>query len=216
MSPSPIRHDEAFELPVLLEDIGEEIVILAGVVAVEAVVRAHDGRHVGLPYADLESEKVTLAHCSLVDVHVYGVTSTFLVVQGIVLDVADDVLVLRALDDLSNDFASQDRVLAHVLERTAIAGFAGDVHASPQRHVVTLRAQLAADQRSILMRSIQIPAGRASHARGERRRITSVLSTHSDAVGGVGHLNRGNPQTRNRYDVTSAAVGMYSQWAHRT
>ncbi len=185
MSTSPIRQYETFEVPVFLEDIGQEIVILAGVVAVYAVVRAHYSRHVGLAYADLEGQEVALAHRALVDVHVHGIASALLIVQGIVLDVADDVLVLGTFDDLSDNFSGEDGVFAHVLEGAAIAGFAGDVHSAAQRHVVALRAQFAADKRSVLMRGFEIPTCRAGHAGGERRGIAPILATHSDSVGGI-------------------------------
>ena len=43
MSSAPIGKNEAGELEILFEHVGEEVFVLTGKVAVDAVIRAHDG-----------------------------------------------------------------------------------------------------------------------------------------------------------------------------
>ena len=64
---TPVGEDEAFEAPVVLQDLVEGEVVLAGVVAVDAVVGAHDAGGLGQVDGDLEGEQVGLAHGALVE-----------------------------------------------------------------------------------------------------------------------------------------------------
>ena len=90
------------------------------------------------------------------------VAAALLVVHRVVLDVADDVLRLLALDAVAHHRAGQHRILAHVLKGAPVARLARQVHAAAQRHVVALRAQLAANQRPVVACRLRVPAcGRA-------------------------------------------------------
>src|SRR5690349_16582892 len=40
---APVGEDKSFETPLFLENVGEEIFVFAGKIAVNGVVRAHDG-----------------------------------------------------------------------------------------------------------------------------------------------------------------------------
>ena len=77
---------------VLLQDLVEQVVVLAGVVAVDEVVGAHHRRRLGDSDGDLEGEQVGLAHGPLVEQDVHDGASGLLIVERIVLDVAHDVL----------------------------------------------------------------------------------------------------------------------------
>ena len=52
---SPVGENESFEFPVVLQHVGEQIFVLAGIVSVHAVVRTHDRAYVGIQHSDLES-----------------------------------------------------------------------------------------------------------------------------------------------------------------
>src|ERR1700722_6942888 len=91
VGPAPIGEYESFEVPVFLQEIVEEVFVLAGIVAVETIVGAHDGGDVGLLDPDLEGEKIALSGRALVDIDVDGVAATLLIVEGVMLDIAEDM-----------------------------------------------------------------------------------------------------------------------------
>ena len=180
---SPIGENESLKLPVLLQKISEQILVFAGIVAVQAVVRTHHTRDIGFLDTDFEGQQVTFARRALVDGDVHRIASTLLIVQGIVLDVAKHMLCLDPPDHRSHHLARQHWVLAHVLERAAIARLASEVHSSAQRHVVALCAQFTADQRPVFESALQIPTRSARHTRGKRCRVAPILAAHTHAIG---------------------------------
>ena len=97
---APVGDDPALELEVLLQDLVEQVVVLAGVVAFDEVVGAHDAGGVGDADGDLEGEQVGLAHGFLVEQNVDDGAAGLLIVEGIVLDVAHHVLREDALFEL--------------------------------------------------------------------------------------------------------------------
>ncbi len=149
MGSAPVGEDEAFEAPGVFEDVVEEVLVFAGPVAVDLVVGAHDGGCVGDVEADFEGEEIGLAHGALVEDGVDDVAAGLLVVEGVVLDVADHVLGLHALHELADHGSGEDGVFALVFEVAAVAGFAGDVDASTEGHVVALVAEFFADEGSV-------------------------------------------------------------------
>ena len=88
---APVGDNEPGELPILLEHIGEQLFVFAGEVAVDAVIGAHDRGGVALGNADFERQQIALARRALADGDVDGVAAALLVVERVVLDVADDV-----------------------------------------------------------------------------------------------------------------------------
>ena len=81
----------------------EEIGILAGVIAVDPVIGAHDGGGIGDGDADVEGEQIGFLHAAFGDDGVDEVAASLLVVHGVVLDVADDVLGLLTLHEIADD-----------------------------------------------------------------------------------------------------------------
>ena len=53
---APIRQYESLESEILFQDVGEQIAVLAGVIAVQQVVGTHHGAGAGLLDADLKSK----------------------------------------------------------------------------------------------------------------------------------------------------------------
>ena len=93
--PSPIGKHEALKPPGLLQYAVEQVAVLTGPIAVQLVVRAH--HHAGLPFfdGDLECQQVGFAHRAFAELDVADVPARLLVVEGVVLHVADDVLALQ-------------------------------------------------------------------------------------------------------------------------
>ena len=93
--------------------------------------------------------------------HVDGVATALLVVDGVMFDISDDVLRLFALHQLADHGASKDGVFAHIFEVAAVAQLAGKVHSATQSHVVALGAQLTTDQRPVGVCGLGVPTRRA-------------------------------------------------------
>jgi len=74
----PVGDDEAFVAPVFFQDLVEEVVVFAGVVAVDLVVGAHDGGGLRDGDGDLEGEQVALTHGTLVEQNVEDVAAGLL------------------------------------------------------------------------------------------------------------------------------------------
>ena len=162
---TPVGEDEALEAPVVLEHLVEGVVVLAGVVAVDVVVGAHDAGGMGHGDGDLEGEQVGLAHGARVEHGVEGVAAGLLVVERVVLDVAHDVVGLDAHGELADHGAGEDGVFAGVLEVAAVARLADEVHAAADGHVVALGAQLAADDRAEEEGGVGVPRWRTCRGR---------------------------------------------------
>src|SRR5579871_625893 len=157
VSASPIREHESFEMEILLQDVGEKITVLAGVIAIDAVVGTHHAAGVGDSQGDLKGEKIGFAHRTLVDVGIDGVAPSFLIVHGVVLEIADDMLRLDTIYEVADESSGQKRIFPLVLKGTAVAGLARKIHATTQRHAVTLSAQLAANESAVLESRLRIP-----------------------------------------------------------
>ena len=210
---APIGYDKALEVPVFLQDVHQQKFVLAGVVSVHAVVGAHYGCRIRHLQTDFEREQIALAHRPLVDVDVNGVASALLIIQRVVLDVADDVLGLLALHHPSHHRAGEDRIFAHVFEGAPIARLASQIHAATQRHVVSLGAKFTSDESSVFVGGVRVPARGGAQIRRQGRRIAPILSAASDTIRGIRHLNARNAEAWNRNHVARTAIGVHSQRA---
>ena len=196
MRSAPVRQHKSLKAPILLQDIREQILVFAGIVAVDRVVGAHD--RAGLPdaIADFECQQVRLAHGSLIDDCVGQIAARFLVVDGVVLQLADHVLRLLTADALTDDGAGQDWVLAVVLKVAPVAEFPGQVHSSREAHVEALCPLLPANQRPILAGGFRIPTCGRGQVRGQRCGVAAVHRAEAYSVGRTDHLERRNAQPR--------------------
>jgi len=149
-------------------------------------------------------------------VHVDRVATALLIVERVVLDIAEHVLRLQAFHDLPNHLAGQQGIFPQVFESAPVAGFAGEIDSSPEGHVVTLIAQFSADQSAILVGGIEIPTGGAGQVGGKGGGVAAIVSAVPDAVGGIGHLYGWNAQARNRNHVARATIRSYGQRTSRT
>ena len=155
---APVGEDPALEFEVFLEDLVEEVVVLAGVVALDEVVGAHDAGGVGDGDGDLEGEEVGFAHGFLVEQNVDDVAPGLLIVEGVVLDVVHDVLGEDAFFEMTGHGSGEHGIFTGVLEVAAVAGFASDVDAAADGHVEALGAEFAADDRAVEEGGVGVPA----------------------------------------------------------
>src|SRR5579864_3881460 len=107
--------------------------------------------------ADFEGQQVTLSRRTFINIHIDRISAALLVIERIVLDVAEHMLRLLASYDRCHHLSGKYRIFAHVFKGAAVARLAGKVDAATERHVVALRAQLAPDQSSIFESALQIP-----------------------------------------------------------
>ena len=63
---TPVRDDHAVETPLGAQDVGQQMLVLVRVGAVDEVVGAHDRPRLGLSTDDLEAGQVDLTHRALV------------------------------------------------------------------------------------------------------------------------------------------------------
>src|ERR1017187_6190378 len=94
----------------------------------------------------------------LVDNHVDFVATALLIVDGVMLDVADHMLRLLALDAIAYQGSRQNGIFAEVLEGASIARLASDVGAAAEGHVIALCTQLASNQSAVCTRGLRVPA----------------------------------------------------------
>src|SRR6202042_3472694 len=92
VSRRPVGENPTFELEVLLQNLVEKVVILTGPTSLIEVVGAHHARRIGDSNSDLESQHIGLAQRLMIEQHVDDVSSSLLIVERIVLDVAHHML----------------------------------------------------------------------------------------------------------------------------
>ena len=120
--------------------------------------------------------------------------------------IADDVLRLLALHQVSDHGAGQQGILSGIFERPSIPRIPRQIYSAPKCHVEALCAQFAAYQRTVVAGQFRIPTGCKSDARRQCGGIASVCTTGSNPISSVGHENGRDPQTRNSSNITSAAI----------
>ena len=207
MSAAPVREDKALETPRLLQDVVEEVAVLAGPIAVHLVVGTH--HHAGLPFGDgdLEGQQIGLAHDALIELDVSDIAAGLLVVEGVMFHVGDDLLFLQTLDKPGEHLAGQDRVLSLVFEVASVAGLAHEIDSAADRSVVLLIAQFAPDQGAIFVGQVEIPRGGFREGGRQERGIASASGGSPHADGGIGQLHVGQTEPWNPGNHAGAAIG---------
>ena len=203
---APVGDDPALEVEVLLEDLVEEVVVLAGVFAFDEVIGAHDAGGVGDADGDLEGEEVGFAHGLVVELDIDHGAAGLLIVEGVVLDVVHDVLREDAFFERAGQGSGEDGVFAGVLEVAAVAGLAGDVGAAADGHVEAEGAELAADDGAVEEGGVRVPAGGGAEGGGKKRGVTALIGGHADSNGGVGEINVRNAKAGDAFHKSCAEV----------
>ena len=170
VDPAPVRDDEAFETPFVLEDLVQQGIILAAVLAAEPVVGPHDAQGAGFPHGRAEGRQVNLAQGPLVHLDVDPPALNLLVVGRIMLGATGDALRLLALDVADGNAGGEERVLAHILEVAAAQRRAHDVQAGPEHDVLAALLCLLADHRAIFHGQVRVKRGGQAEGRGHGSR----------------------------------------------
>ena len=123
----------------------EQPLVLTGPISHHLVVTAHDGG--GLPYADAEFEgqQIALASGLFRQAGIDNRAAGLLIVQREVLDVAHDVVVLDAADDMAHRHTGKHRIFAGVLEQPAVSRVTRKIGAAADRLIVALRTEFTSD-----------------------------------------------------------------------
>jgi len=175
---APIRHHEAGEMPLPLQNIGEQVAALTCVRTVVAVVRAHHRARLTDLDRDLEREQVAVVRGRVGQAGVDDVAAGLLRVEREMLHRRDHVRGLDRADRLASERASQERILAEILEVAAVARLAREIDAAGEEHVEALRARLFRDLRAAAARDFPVP-GRSQRER-RRQRGRAVMTQAVD------------------------------------
>ncbi len=196
MDAAPVRQDPAGEAPISLQDIGQQMSVLRRPGAVDTVVARHHGAGTAGFERDLEGEQVALARRRFGKLGAVHDAPVLLIVEGEVLQRADDLGALHAADVGAGDDPGQKRVLGHVFEVASAARLADQVGAAAEHHAQAARAGLRADRGADLLRKVWIEAGAKRRTRRHRGRVEMHVGGIGDAEAGVGLFQRRYPEAR--------------------
>ncbi len=142
---APVGHDPAGIVPVALQHLVQQEVALAGIVAVDAVVGAHDRARPTALDGDLEGQEIAFPERRLVEAGVHDHPPGLLTVEGEMLDRRDDLVRLDAANVFARHDAGQQRILAQIFEIAPRPRVARQVHAPGQQDVEGLGPGFRAD-----------------------------------------------------------------------
>ncbi len=165
-APDEIGPGHPLPTPVVAQHRGQEVRVLATPLAVDRVVRRHDGRHALLGDA-VEMGQVDVVEGGLVDRDVDREAGVLHGVHGVVLDARHDPS-LRAAGQRGAELAQVVRIVPVRLLDAAPGRVAGQVDADAAEEVAAEGADLAADDVPDLFLQRDVPGRAARHRDGER------------------------------------------------
>ena len=194
---------EPGEGPPLIQGGAEQVLVLAGGLAVDRAVGAHHRGRLGPLGRGPERGQVDLvqrprAHDRVVG---RGVAVGLLVVHREVLDLRHHPLALHPVDLRHGDRRVQERVLGIGLERPAPARVPVDVHRRPQVDRLPLTALLGPDHLPVLGRQRPVPGGRQGYP---GRQLGDAGQAVAHPVGAVLQVHGRDAQARDGRDVPRA------------
>ena len=145
MGAFPIGENKTLEGEIFFEDLIEEVIILAGIIAIHFVVGAHNAGRLGDADSNLEREQVGFAKRAVIENYIENISAGLLIVDRVMLNVAHDLLRLNTFGEIADDGAREDWIFTRIFEGTAVAWFAENIDATANGHVETLIAQFSAD-----------------------------------------------------------------------
>src|SRR5579864_4098676 len=154
---APVGEDKSFEAEVLLQHVGEQMTVLARKLSIHAIVGTHDSASVGDAESDLERTQIGFSHGPTADVCVDRIAAAFLVVDRVMLQIANHEFGLDTPDEVARQCAGKQWIFTLVFKGAPAAWLASQIHSAAQRHVVALVAELSADQRPILESCFWVP-----------------------------------------------------------
>mmetsp|Transcript_25204 Transcript_25204/g.72635 ORF Transcript_25204/g.72635 Transcript_25204/m.72635 type:complete len:489 (+) Transcript_25204:1274-2740(+) len=188
---SPITNCVPLEAEVLAQELRQQVVVLAGMMAIDLVVGAHHRARAGFK-SRLEYGHVDLVLRPLADDRRHRLPVDFLVVVQPVLDGGDDALILHGLDVRPDQLAAQKGVLPRKsLEPPAGQCRSGHLNIWAQQDVRALEHELLRHRRRVPPGGLRIEGRR--HGQQSRElggRAGEALLIGVEALGAVVHLQR--------------------------
>ena len=135
---APVAHHPAAIPPVLLQDLGQQELVLPGPFAIDLVIGAHDRAGVAVFDGDLKSQQVALAQGCLINPCIDHMAAGLLVIERKVFEGADNLVGLRALDPCARQFPCEQGVFAQIFEIATAAWLAGQVGTAAQQNIEPL------------------------------------------------------------------------------
>ena len=157
-------------------------------------------------HGDLEGEQVTFVRGAVADDGAVDIAAGFLVIEGVVLDIAHDVFGLNTLHQIADHAACQQRIFSGVFEIASVARLAGDVDAAADGHVVALRPKLPSDDVAVGLRCVDIPARGGPARRGQQRGVAAHHRGKANTDGRVLLVDAGNAETLDAADEPCSSV----------
>lgn len=200
----PVAHHHAVEAPALAEHPGEQGAGLAHVLAVDPVVRRHEGPGARLADHDLEPGQVELVERALVDHRIDAHAVVFLVVGHEVLGAGTHALGLDAAHHGGSEMAGEKGIFGEVLEVAAPGGVALQVEGRSEDDVDPVAVCLGPERGADLPGQRDVPAraerDRRRKAGGRRRpgerEVIAVVGGGAQTVRTVGQVQRAQAELR--------------------
>src|SRR5580704_967867 len=184
MGSSPIRYQHPIESPFGLQHHIVEETVLGTIVAVDLVVRVHDGTHFRNSHSRFKRWQVNLSQCPFRHDHIDVLPINFLIVGSEMFDGRGDALALNPSDERHNKLRSQIRILAgDILKIPATNRQAINVYPGSEQNVDASGPTVPGDGYPFPLSEIPVPTGRQR----DPGRIASTRFILSDAQRAVGH-----------------------------
>ena len=203
---APVGNDTAVELPVIFQNLVQCEIVMAGVLAANLIVSAHNAPGTSFFYRSLECRQIDFMQSTVAKIHINMSAPQFLVVQRIVLDTSCHSVLLQLLDVRYAHHTGQIRVLAHIFKITTVHRSTVDVDAGAQQHILFTIARFLTDGLAILCRHVRIPgSGQTSQSRESGNAVIGPVGISpvipvdfgTDTVRAVAHPKLGNAEPRN-------------------
>ena len=208
VSRAPIGHHIALEAPIAPQHVRQQIGILAGVRAVDEIVRTHHRSRLPGLDRDFERQQIGHAHRRIADHRVDGVPVRLLIVDRVMLDRGDDVIGLDAGDLVADDRAGEQRILPAIFEIAAVARIAQQIDAAREHDVEARIMRFAADHRAAGVRQFGVPGCRRSDTGGQGGSLAlflrGPLGRHADP--GIGLPLRRDAETRDAGNIAGRSL----------
>ncbi len=198
----PVGHDQAFETPLVTQDVDEEPALLGQPAPVQAVVPRHDAECPALAHGELERDQVQLAQRAFVDDRAHGGALELGVVAHEMLHGGEDAIGLDAAHVARRENAGEQRVLGVALEVAATQGRAVQVHGGSKESAAPPVKGLPAHECTERLGRLGVPGrsnGRAARDADRRGALDTREGISAGAVGAVRDADLGDAQALDRH-----------------
>ena len=148
---APVADDRSVESPFTLENVIEQILVVAAMLVLVQIVRTHYGPGTSFLYGSLEGRQVNLVQGPVIHVDIHGMAMRLLIVQGIMLHAGGNAVGLHSPDILSGHFPGEIRVLSHIFEIPSVERAPVDVHARSEKDILPAVFRLLTDADSVTL-----------------------------------------------------------------